>query len=51
MTIDEIFEAVNKAPKKEKINVAQEVLKNYTEEDKELVSAWVLEGAIVEQYS
>ena len=51
MTIDEIFEAINNAPKEDKVKVAKRVLKNYNEEDKVIVEQWILEGAIVEQYS
>lgn len=51
MTIDEIFEAINNAPKEDKVKVAKRVLKNYNEEDKAVVRAMVLEGAIVEQNS
>jgi hypothetical protein len=51
MTIDEIFEAINNAPKEDKVKVAKRVLKNYNEEDKAIVEPLILEGAIVEQYS
>lgn len=51
MTIDEIFDAIKNAPKENKIKIAKQVLKTYNEEDKIVVTAWVLEGAIVEQNS
>jgi hypothetical protein len=48
MTIDQIIARINAAPASQKVELAENLLKEYNEDDKEIVEPWILEMAILE---
>jgi len=43
MTVDQIFQAINKAPQDQRHDLAEDLVQSYEGPDKEIVRAWIFE--------